>query len=247
MEGEQKMFRGQAHRVAGVIMLLLVVTLVVAIFTAETPSTDVDDFPADFQSVVDDEVRYLVGQAMQTLTGIFVALLGGALYVVFRQRDRLLALAGLTGFLLMAGLFVSSTVAYVAVHALANHLEAGETLADEANVLELGRAFTELGDGLFFFGITFFAIGLLGFGMMIGIAPVRPVRPEPDVEEPAIEPPKWLGWLALLAGACYLAGWLFVVAEPFFVFVIVAFFLTLLWYLSFGIWLLRRPQPGRAA
>jgi hypothetical protein len=226
-------------------MLLLVVVLVVAVFTAETPSTDVDDFPADFQSVVDDEGRYLVGQAMQALTGILVALLGGALYVVFRQRDRLLALTGLTGFLLMAALFVSSTVAFVTVHALANHLEAGETLAGEAEVLELGRALTELGDGLFFLGITFFAIGLLAFGAMIGIAPVRPVGPEPDVEEPAIEPPKWLGWLALLAGVLYLAGWLFVVAEPFFVFVLIAFFLTLLWYLVFGIWLLRWTQTGR--
>ena len=188
------MFAGQVHRVAGIIMLLLVVTLVVALFTAETPSTDVDDFPADFQSVVDDEVRYLVGQAMQILTGILVALLGAALYVVFRSRERFLALVGFTGFVLMAALFVTSSAAFVEVHALANNLEAEESFAGEAEVLELGRAFTELGDGAFFLGVTFFAIGLIGFGAMIGIAPVRPPVPDPDDGEASlVRQPGWAG------------------------------------------------------
>ena len=238
------MFAGQVHRVAGIIMLLLVVTLVVALFTAETPSTDVDDFPADFQSVVDDEARYLVGQAMQILTGILVALLGAALYVMFRARERFLALVGFTGFVLMAALFVTSSAAFVEVHALANNFEADESFAGEAEVLELGRALTGLGDGAFFLGVTFFAIGLIGFGAMIGIAPVRPPVQDPDDGEPSIVPPTWLGWIALAAGVLYLAGWLFVLSEVFFLLVIIAFFLTILWYLVFGIWLLRRPRVG---
>lgn len=238
------MLTGQIHRVAGLIMLLLVVTLVVALFTAETPSTDVEDFPADFQRVVDDEVIYLIGQAMQVLTGLLVALLGAALYVLFRGRDRLLALFGFSGFILMAALFVVSSAAFVGVHSLANNLAAGETIAGEPEVQEIARALSDFGDGAFFLGIIFFAIGLLGFGsVLIGIAPVRPAIPEPvPSPEAAIVPPKWLGWLAVAAGALYLLGWLAVFVEILFVAIIVAFFLTILWYLAFGVWLLRQPS-----
>src|SRR5688572_33464978 len=69
------------QRTTGIIMLILAVLLILAIFTAETPSTETDDFPEDFANVVDDEVRYLAGQAVQVAVGVFVALLGASLYV----------------------------------------------------------------------------------------------------------------------------------------------------------------------
>jgi hypothetical protein len=234
---------GQMHRVAGVIMLLLVATLIIALFTAETPDTDAANFPADFQDVVDNEVTYLIGQSMQVLTGVFVALLGAALCTIFWNRDRFLALVGFTGFMLMAALFVVSAAANVGVHSLANNLDAGDTLAGEQEIFEIARTLTDLGDGTFFLGLIFFAIGLLGFGAMIGIAPVRPPITEPvPGPDPLLTPPKWLGWLAMLAGILYLLGWFALAADIFFVFIIIAFFLTILWYLTFGIWLIRYPS-----
>ena len=221
-------------------MLLLVAALVVALFTGEAPNTDVDDFPSDFQKVVDDEATYLLGQAMVFLTGIFVALLGTALYVLLRDRDRLLALMGLAGFLMMGVLFSMSAAAYVSVHSIANNLEAGDVFADEATVQEIGRTLVELGDGTFFLGITFFAIGLLAFGAIIALTRV-------GIGIAPVAPPKWIGWIALTAGVLFLLGWLALAAEFLFVFVIIAFVLTLIWYLTFGVWLLRAPAEAPTA
>jgi hypothetical protein len=217
-------------------MLLLVALLIVALFTATTPDTDVDKFADDFRDAADD-TPYLIGQAMQILVGVFVALLGASLYVLFRGRDRFLSLVGYTGFVLMAALFVAGAAANITVHNLAESLSNGTTIAGEAEVQEIGRALTDVGDGAFFLGVTFFAIGLLGFGAAI-LGLTQTVEGVTPVALPGV-PPTWLGWLAIAAGVLYLLAWLGLATEVFFVALIVAFLLTIVWYLVFGIWLLR--------
>ena len=230
------------QRTTGIIMLILAVLLIVAVFTAETPSTDADDFPEDFANVVDDEVRYLTGQAVQVAVGIFVALLGASLYAYFRAHDRYLSLIGFAGFLLMAVMFIVSSAAYITTHDLAQNLERGETIAAEAEVQEIGRMLVVLGDSLFFLSLILFAIGLIAFGAVILTRPATPAEP---VREAFPTPPNWIGWIAVAAGILYLVGWLSVFYEWFFVAIIVAFILTIIWYLTFGVWLLRgRPSAS---
>jgi hypothetical protein len=173
------------------------------------------------------------------LTAVFVTLLGVTLYVLFRGRNRLTALAGLAGFLLMSALFTVSAAANLRVHELAQDLDRGEVIANEESVIEIGRSLTALGDISFFLGVTFFAIGLVGYGLNIVMAP----EPAPgDLVDaaapmPVVSPMTWMGWLAIVSGLCYLVGWLWIAIEAFFLLILVGFLLTLIWYLAFGLWL----------
>jgi hypothetical protein len=221
-------------------MLVLTVLLIVAIFTAETPSTEAEDFPADFADVVDDEVTYLIGQAIQIAVGVLVAFLGATLYVGFRGRERYMSLIGFTGFLMMGVLFVASGALYVTTHALAQDLEREETIADAEAVQEIGRMLVSAGDGLFFLSLIGFALGLIAFGSVI----LSGRAVSADAESIAM-PPSWVGWIATAAGVLYIVGWLSVFTEWLFVAVIIAFVLTIIWYLSFGN-LLLRGRPAAA-
>ena len=242
----------QLRTIAGVLMLLLVVVLVVAFFTAETPSSDPEDIATDLQDLVlDNEARFFIGMAMQLLTALFVALLGAALYVGYRARDRLAALIGLMGFWLMAALFTASAAAFLQLHTLAQDVaEGGVSGADEADMVQLAAVLTDFGDTLFFLAVTAFAIGLIGFGLALVYGRPSPAAAYSDEAQPLPVPAVWLRWVPLVAGVFYLLTWLALAAEILFVFLIVAFVLTIIWYLSMGSWLLfragRAPQSSPA-
>ncbi|HET9200406.1 MAG TPA: DUF4386 family protein [Dehalococcoidia bacterium] len=228
-------------RVAGALMLLLVVGLVLGFIFAQTPDASREDIAEDLADVADDDVVYGIGQAVQIAVGFLVAILGATLFSGLRLRNHWLASIGLVGFVGLGIMFCASSAAYVTLNDLANDLEEGGAGgAGEAEVLEVARAMTILGDGFFFLGISFFAIGLLGFGLLMAVGPqIAAVGVSPQgVRAAVLSPPTWLGWVAVAAGVLYLVGWLFLVSEWFFILVAVAFLLTLIWYLAGGIWYL---------
>jgi hypothetical protein len=67
--------------------------------------------------------------------------------------------------------------------------------------------------------------------------------------EGRINPPKWIGWVAIIAGLSAWLAWLVVAAGPFFVFFPIQLLSTLILLLSLGVWLIRhgdlQPEPMR--
>ena len=228
-------------RVIGALMLLLVVGLVLGFIFAQTPDASREDIAEDLADIGDDEVIYGIGQAVQITVGILVAILGATLFSALRLRNHWLASVGLVGFVGLGIMFAASSAAYVPLSDLANDLEEGGAGgAGEAEVLEIARALTLVGDGLFFLGISFFAVGLIGFGLVMAVGPqIAAVAAGPGtIRAAVISPPTWLGWIAVAAGVLYLLGWLFLVTDFFFILVALGFLLTLIWYLAGGIWYL---------
>ena len=63
-------------------------------------------------------------------------------------------------------------------------------------------------------------------------------------------PPKWIGWVAIICGASAELAWLVVAADPFFVFFPINLLTSFILLLSLGVWLVRhgdiQPAPMKA-
>ncbi|HEX5940565.1 MAG TPA: DUF4386 family protein [Dehalococcoidia bacterium] len=225
----------------GALMLLLVVGLVLGFIFGETPDASREDIAGDLADVGDDEEIFAIGQAVTVVVALLVTVLGATLFSGLRLRNHWMASIGLVGFVGLGILFTASAATYATLNDLANDLaEGGAGGAGEAEVLEVARAISIVGDGLFFLGIWFFAIGLIGFGLVMATAPqVAAVGVSPGgVRAAIVSPPIWLGWIAVAAGVFYLLGVLIFITEWFFILVALGFLLTIIWYLAGGIWYL---------
>jgi hypothetical protein len=166
--------------------------------------------------------------------GVFVISVGAAFFVLFRDRSRLLATMALVGVASAAAISLVVDISNILLAEIAkDYVEGGpgDVAAGDSASLELGRyvgmitfAFTNL---LFTpAGLAFTSIGLLLTGAPQG----------------KINPPKWIGWVAIIAGLSAWLAWLVVAAEPFFVFFPIQLLSTLIFLLALGIWLLRHSD-----
>jgi Domain of unknown function (DUF4386) len=228
------MFWTNTARVAGVLSLLVLVGLVLGFIFGETPSASRDDIGDDLADVADDNEFYLTGQGVQVVISVLVPILGAALYTLFRERDRFPALLGFGSFFAFGILFAVSAACFVTLEQLATDLEEGGAGgAGAAEVLETARTLTTIGDATFFLGITFFAVGLIGFGLAMAYSAEDLV-------------PSWIGWSAVAAGVLYLLGWGFVASEWLFILVGAGFLVTLVWLAGLAYLLLFR-SPAEPA
>jgi hypothetical protein len=228
-------------RVIGVLMLLLVVGLVLGFIFGQTPDASREDIAEDLADVGDDETVFGIGQAVTIAVALLVTVLGAVLFSALRLRSHWLASIGLVGFVGLGIMFAASSATFIALNDLANDLEGGGAGgAGEAEVVEIARVVSIIGDNLFFIGIWFFAVGLVGFGLVMALGPqlAAVAADQTGIRAAIVSPPAWLGWIAVVAGVLYLLGVLIVVSEIFFILVGLGFLLTLIWYLAGGIWYL---------
>jgi hypothetical protein len=222
-------------------MLLLVVGLVLGFIFGQTPDASREDIAEDLADVGDDEAVFAIGQAVTIVVALLVTVLGAVLFSALRLRAHWLASIGLVGFVGLGIMFAASSASFIALNDLANDLESGGAGgAGEAEILELARVVTLVGDALFFIGIWFFAVGLVGFGLVMAVGPqlAAVAADRAGIRAAVISPPTWLGWIAVVAGVLYLLGVLIFVSDWFFILVGIGFLLTIIWYLAGGIWYL---------
>lgn len=233
----------KAVPVAGIVMILLAIGLIATI--AATFSTgDYSPFERDevakyLTDVNDNRTAVAISGAVGIIIDGFLSVaLAALLYVLLRDRSRVLATIAFAGLLIQATLSLMVDGNNILLVIIAkDFVEGGPTgvAAGDPAILEVGRYVGML--TFLFTNVLFTSLGLalIALGSIITSAPPG-----------AINPPRWLGWVACFAGACAELAWLVVIIEPAFVFFIGNFLGSLIFLIGFGVWLLmhRDLQPA---
>jgi hypothetical protein len=235
------------NRVAGIALLLLAALVIVSII-AESAVTDAD--PSDREEVEefvldinDNEAWAFVqlGADIAADAGLGIIAAAG-LYIVFRDRNRLLALFGFALILGGSAAFIAGDAASVPLIFLAEDFAEkggpGGIGAGDAVILETARAIAMWSFTVDQIACTAIGIGLFSLGLLIAWAPAGP----------GPVPPRWIGGFALLAGVATVLSYLAALSEG----VGIAFFIIsalamLLFLISLGVWLVGqsdRPESG---
>lgn len=202
------------------------------------------DEVAEFLTDINDNEGLLIAAGATGIIndGFLVITVGAALYVLFRDRNPFLATISLVGIASAAAISLVVDISNILLTVIAaDYVEGGPggIPAGDPATLELGRyvgmiTFAFVNTLFVPVGVAFLAIGLLLVGAPQGL----------------INPPKWIGWIAIIAGAAAELAWLVVAADPFFVFFPIQLVATLVFLLALGIWLLRhgdlQPAPMKA-
>lgn len=223
-------------KIAGVILLLLVVCQLLAFFlsagTGDQNPLEKDEIASLLTDIHDNETLYAVSGvfelAVDSVLGIAAA---AVLYLLFRRRDRVLATLGLVFILGATVVFMAADSAAVALLFVADDFVNGgaEGIAPGADAtLEIGRIVSLT------YGITLqtastaLAAGHIVAGSLISFSPAGA----------GANPPRWIGWTAIIAGILIIASWLLFVSVGLFVLLIVGMIFSLIWLVLLGGWLL---------
>ena len=218
------------ERLAGAFAVSAAVALLMTIITI---------VPVDLESragvreslpdLVDDEARHFISWSFNMVAGLLTIAVGAGFYLVFRAKERSLALFG-AFWLLAAGVALTvATMSYFALFDLADDFVTASGLAEADAALSSAMGFGVVGYLAYQTGLTLLGLGLIPVGVLIAwSAPV----------------PRWLGWLGVAGGVVILFMWFLIGGDDLEVIGIVAgiaggaaillFLLILGWWLILG-------------
>jgi len=158
---------------------------------------------ADLLLAINDHIElYALSLSAQVvIDAIWLPLAAGMLYLLFRDRDQTFALVGTLGLLLGAALFLAHDSAVMTVGWLATDFAeggAGSVPAAADSTLQVARAVAIFEGVVALCALTVTGLGLASFGVLLARAPGG-----------ILNPPRWLGLVAIVGGVCYLATWTF--------------------------------------
>jgi hypothetical protein len=237
-------FTSKAVAVTGILAILLAIGIIITI-AASSSTGDNDPFTrgevaAYLKDVNDSQTAVIVSGAVGIIVDGFLGIaLAAAVYVLFRDRSRLLATLALVGLLTQSAISLMVDGNNILLTLIAkDFVEGGPTgvAAGDPSTLEVGRYVGMV--TLAFTNVVFTALGLglMALGFLIARAP-----------NGAVNPPRWLGWVALFGGVCAELAWFVVIVDPAFVFFIGNFLASLIFLFGLGIWLLRHQELEPAA
>jgi hypothetical protein len=221
--------------IAGIFLVLLAICLIVNV-GASFSTGDNDPFTKDevakfLTDVNDNQTAVIISGAFGIIIDGFLGVAVAALlYVLFRDRSRLLAT------LTFAGLLVQSAVSLVVdgnnilLTVIANDFVKGGPTGigpGDPAILEVGRYVGMVTLAFGNVGLTALGLGLIALGILIARSP-----------DGKINPPRWIGWAAVFAGVCAELAWFVVIIDPAFVFFIGNLLGSLVLLFGLGIWLL---------
>lgn len=229
--------------ITGIVVILLVIGLLVTIgasfSSGEYSPFEKDEVAKFLTDVNDNRTAVLITGAVGIIVDGFLGVaLAALLYVLFRDRSRVLATVAFAGLLIQSALslMVDGNNILLAIIAR-DFVDGGPTgvSAGDPAILEVGRYVGML--TFLFTNVLFTSLGLalIALGSIITSAPAG-----------AINPPRWLGWVACFAGACAELAWLVVIIDPAFVFFIGNFLGSIIFLIGLGVWLLMHQdlQPA---
>jgi hypothetical protein len=234
----------RVNRLAGAILILMALSLILTIGLSipigDANSLDREEI-RDFLTDIEDSRGFAIASTATSITlNAFLGVLGAAaLYLVFRSRDRVLAIAGFAGILagtigIMASDAFNGTMIFLARDFAVGGVEG--VPAESEVILQTARTVAILSAMAFQLGLTALSLGLLVFGTLIAFSRAT-----------GIVPPRWLGFLAIVAGLAGVLAWFIALTEAAFVFFIIGLIGMLLWLLLLGYWLLTRAPAGGEA
>jgi hypothetical protein len=229
--------------ISGLFLVILAICLIVNVgatfSTGDYSPFEKDEVGKFLTDVNDNQTSIIVSGAVGIIVDGFLGVAVAAfLYILFRDRSRLLATLAFAGVLVNAALSLVVDGNNILLTVIANDFVKGGATGvspGDPATLELGRY---VGMVTYAFGnvsLTPLGLGLIALGWLIAKAPAG-----------AINPPRWLGWVGLFAGVCSELAWLVVVIDPAFVFFIGNILASLVLLFGLGIWLLmhRDLQPA---
>ncbi len=230
-------------RVGGIWMLLLAALIVinfplsVAVLGDSDPA-ERDDVEALLTDINDSEALFTTAIASTALMdGVFVIGAAVVLYLLFRDRSQPLALFGLVGMAAGATIVLTADTMALTLVALAEDFVeeggAGSVASGDPTTLQTARMVGVYTGVAYWTGGVAAGAGLLAFGAIFW-------TPEGEVN-----PPRWIGALAVIGGPGLAAGWLSVASSGAGDLASLAgFVVLLLFFIALGGWLLGQPQPG---
>jgi hypothetical protein len=234
--------------IAGIALIVLSILMVIAVGLMGAGTSDKSPFEkdevAEFLTDTNDNEGILLGSGAVGIVndGVLVVTVAALMFILFRDRNPFLATLAMVGFAVAAAISLVVDISNILLTAIADDFVNGGAsgvAAGDPAALELGRyvgmitfAFTNL---LF----TPLGTGFIALGALIAAAP-----------QGIVNPPKWIGYIAIVAGlACWLS-WLVVVVDAGFIFFPINLIATLVFGVSLGVWLLRhgdlQPAPMKA-
>lgn len=222
--------------------MVIGVIIVVAssfVWTSDNSPFEKDEAAAYLADINEHETAVLVTGGVGIAVDGFVAVaLTALLYVLFRDRSRMLATVMLAGLLVQSAISVMVDGSNILLAIIADDFVNGGPAgiaAGDPSTLEVGRyvgMFNQLFTNVL---LTPLGLGLIALGKLIAYTPAG-----------AINPPRWLGWAAIASGVCAELAWLVFIFEPAFVFYVGNLLGSLVFMIGLGVWLFwhRDLQPA---
>ena len=235
------------NRVAGVALLLLALGIILNIVFTVSAVGDSDpiergEIEEVLRDINDNEALFFLGTGFSIATDAAISLAAAAgLYLVLRDRSRLLALFGFVGLVAGSIAFMAGDTGALTLGILAQDFVEeggpGGIAAGDPVILQSARAVGAFTGLTFQIGFTAIAFGFLAFGALITWA-----------KDGAVNPPRWLGALAILTALAIVLSWLAAISNDLgdLIFVI-GNIGVLLFLIILGGWLLMQPEAGEAS
>jgi len=230
-------------RLGGIVLLLLSIAIIVSI-VASMGVTDNDpfarsDIKAYLQDIAGHNTEVICGLIASIIADSVLGILGAiTLFTLFRDRAGALAVGALVLIVAAAASFIVADGLTAAVINIANDFSEGGpagVTAGSPQILEVGRAMAIAQGVAEQVGWTALSAGFLLFGAIIAWAPAG-----------AVNPPRWLGIFAVIAGIAGFLSWIGIAVDAGFVFFIIGGIAQLIMLIGLGIWLVSR-SPEKAA
>lgn len=230
-------------RLGGLVFLLLSIGVVVGAVLSMTVTSNEPFTRGDVRGYLQDIDSHRAAFILNLIASVCVdAVLGilaaATLFLLLRDRARALATAALV---LIVGAsavsMVGDAVSGVLLNIARDFAHGGPPGVDagSAQTLEVGRALGMIQGVAMEVGWTALSSGILLFGIIIAWGPSG-----------AVNPPRWLGFVAVVSGVVGYLTWLVAVSDAAFVVFLVSAISQLVFVAGMGLWLLTRSEVQAA-
>jgi hypothetical protein len=155
---------------------------------------------------------------------------GAGLLLAFLRVNRALAVIGGAGILVSTAGFLTIDALEAAMLPLARDFAQG--WPDETGMLSTARAVAMTSGIAGQLAFAAFAVGVISLGVLVHRARGEGV------------PPRWVGWLGIVAGVLWLLSSTGMLIEAGQMFIPLGAITTLSWMISLGVWLIRHPEAA---